>query len=127
MTMAEHMIRPSRWSRPAPVRSKPDAVRFRPSTERGPEGRGNAQGLPLVDGTVKQDMAAFDALPPHLRQIIRGATLNVAAIPLREFWLSEWGDSMDRVMEIALALRQLPQPGTETAETFAPVVHADKT
>ena len=117
----EHMIRPSRWSRPAPV-SKPAQVRFAPKVDRSPGGRGNAQGLPLVDGTVKDDMAAFDSLPPHLRQMIRNATLNVAAAPLRDFWLSDWRDCMDRAMEIALTLRQLPQPGSETAETFAPVV-----
>lgn len=50
------------------------------------------------------DMAAFDALPRPVRDRLRDAPVNVAAIPLRDFWLTASGDCLARVAAIQAAL-----------------------
>jgi len=53
---------------------------------------------------VDLDMAAFDDLPMPVRERLREAPVNVAAIPLREFWRSGPGDCLQRMTAIQCAL-----------------------
>jgi len=80
-------------------------------------------GLNFVGGSVRDDMRAYDQLPVHIRQMLARATSNVAASPILDFWDFGPGDCIERSMEVALALRMLPQPGSETAETFERTSH----
>lgn len=68
-------------------------------------GNGRARrsmGAYPVSGDV--DMAAFDALPPPVRGRLRDAPVNVAAVPLRDFWMSGCGGEGQRIAAIQRAL-----------------------
>lgn len=62
------------------------------------------RSMRLYPTSAEADMAAFDELPPLIRRRLADAPNNIAAAPLRDFWLSETGDCVERFTAIQSAL-----------------------
>ena len=72
-----------------------------------------APGEAVVDISRAEDLEAFDALPPPIRDALNDAPRPIAATPLLAFWRDEDGatglDCMDRLNAILDAIRN-PTP-----------------
>lgn len=63
-----------------------------------------ARRMQLYPASAVADMEAFDALPAPIRARLASAVTNIAAIPLRDFWISDVGDCVQRFTALQSAL-----------------------
>lgn len=71
-----------------------------------------APGEPVVAvADMSEDLAAFDALPPPIRQAVAEAPIKLASGPLLAFWRDEAGetglDCVERLGAILNAVREV--------------------